>query len=216
MHEEFLIDVTVAWTTRPSDAAGVKVIGAGWGRTGTTSLAAALERLGAGPCLQMQEMWSHPEVAAAWNRHDAGSAADWQSLLAGWGSTVDWPGCWEWATFARLWPEAVVVLSVRDPVAWYESALHSIHAWTAPGMDVGPPPVAELIGRLWDREFGGWSAFTDRDRAIAAFERHNHRVRELCPSHRLLAWRVEDGWAPLCLALGVGVPDEPFPHLNAR
>lgn len=194
----------------------VWVIGAGWGRTGTTSAAAALDRLSFGPVLQMQEMWSHPELADIWNRHHGGDQVDWRIVLHGWQASVDWPGCWEWQEFASLWPEAPVLLTVRDPNEWYDSVRASIHAWTAPGKDVGPSPVAELLTRLWDEDFGGWDRVLDRNHAIARFQDHNQEVRATCPSHRLIEWTVSDGWQPLCRALGVDAPDEPFPHLNRR
>jgi len=59
----------------------VKVIGAGFGRTGTTSLKAALEELGFGPCYHMMEVFAHPEHA------------DWEGVLGGFEATVDWPAC---------------------------------------------------------------------------------------------------------------------------
>ena len=192
----------------------VKVIGAGWGRTGTTSLAAALDRLGYGPCLRMREMWEHQDLAVLWNSHHEGSPADWRAALRDWQSTVDWPGCWQWREFADLWPAAPVILTVRDPAGWYDSVRRSIHAWTAPGQDVGPAPVARLLGYLWDREFGGWERVLDRDHAIACYERHNQEVRETCPPGRLVEYTVSDGWEPLCRALAAQVPGEPFPHLN--
>jgi Sulfotransferase domain len=195
---------------------GMKVIGAGWGRTGTTSVAAALERLGFGPCLKMREMWGHLELAETWNRHNAGDRADWRSVLAGWQATVDWPGCWEWAEFARLWPDAPVLLTVRDPGDWYDSVRNSIHAWTAPGADVGPPEMQRLIARVWEAGFGGWDRVLDRDHAIECFERHNADVRATCPRGRLIEFSVAGGWEPLCRPLGVPVPDEPFPYLNRR
>lgn len=196
--------------------APVRVIGAGWGRTGTTSLAAALDRLGAGPCLQMQTLWAHPELADVWNRHATGAAVDWHAALAGWGSIVDWPGSWEWETYARLWPAAPVVLSVRDPDEWYDSVRASIHRWTAPGTEVAPPRVARVLQRVWDVDFGGWERVLDRDHAIACFVRHNRHVVDTCPPERLTVWTATEGWAPLCRALAVPEPDEPFPHLNRR
>lgn len=192
----------------------VKVIGAGWGRTGTTSLAAALERLGYGPCLHMRQMWEHPELPDLWNRHHAGEPVDWRAALRGWRATVDWPGCWEWEEFAGLWPAAPVILTVRDPGEWYASVLKSIHTWTAPGKDVGPPPVAQVLEYLWDREFGGWERVLDREHAIGCYERHNQEVRVKCPPDRLVELSVRDGWGPLCRALGIDPPDESFPHLN--
>lgn len=194
----------------------MRVIGAGWGRTGTTSAAAALELLGFGPCLQMQDVWPRPELASLWNRHRAGHLADWRQELREFDSCVDWPGCWQWREFADLWPEAHVLLTVRDAESWYDSALGSIHAWTAPGQDVGPPEVAGLLDAVWEEHFGGWQNFLDRPRAVAAYEEHLADVRKNCPGHRLIEWRVSDGWEPLCSSLGVPVPDVSLPHLNAR
>ena len=194
----------------------MKVIGASWGRTGTTSAAAALDLLGLGPCVQMQTMWERPELAEVWAAHYAGEPADWRALLGGFGASVDWPGAWEWRTFAELWPEAVVLLTLRDAESWYDSVLGSIHAWTAPGKDVGPPAVARLLARVWDVDFGGWAAVRDRDAAIVRYEAHVADVRTSCPPERLVEWRVADGWEPLCDALGCRVPDEPVPHLNRR
>ena len=193
------------------------MIGAGWGRTGTTTAAAALEQLGFGPCVQMQTMWTRPDLAEVWNKHHSGVAADWRSVLAEFESCVDWPGCFEWREFSALWPDALVLLTVRDPESWYASVIASIHAWTAPGVDVeGPPSVARLLASVWDEEFGGWERVLDRDHAIACFVNHLETVRAQCPESRLVEWRVADGWEPLCRALDVPVPKAPLPHLNKR
>jgi hypothetical protein len=179
-------------------------------------VAAALDRLGCGPCLQMQDMWSHLDLADLWNAHHDGHPADWRTALAGWQSTVDWPGCWEWRELAELWPDAVVLLTARDPADWYDSVLASIYRWTAPDQDVGPPAMVSLLARIWDEDFGGRERVLDRDHAMACFERHNEDVRADCPPDRLIEWQAGDGWEPLCRALGVALPAEPFPHLNRR
>jgi hypothetical protein len=194
----------------------MRVIGASWGRTGTTSAAAALETLGFGPCVQMQTMWQQPDLADTWARHYRGQPTDWVSVLAGFSSSVDWPGCWEWQTFAALWPDAKVLLTDRDPDSWYDSVLGSIHEWTAPGKDVGPRSVADLLDRVWDYHFGGWQQVFDRQHTIGRYRAHIAQVRRECPPDRLIEWRVAEGWAPLCAALGTPVPDEPMPHLNSR
>jgi hypothetical protein len=194
----------------------MRVIGASWGRTGTTSAAAALQMLGFGPCVQMQTMWERPELAEIWAAHYRGDRADWQTVLGEFDASVDWPGAWEWREFMALWPDAKVLLTVRDADSWYDSVLGSIHAWTAPGTDVGPPAVAELLDRVWDQHFGGWHGVFDRERTIAAYQDHVAEVRRDCPSHRLIEWRVADGWTALCDGLGVAVPADPVPLLNAR
>lgn len=194
----------------------MRVIGASWGRTGTTSAAASLQLLGFGPCFQMQDVWSRPELATLWNSRRAGRFVDWKAELRDFRSCVDWPGCWQWREFAELWPDAHILLTVRDGESWYDSALGSIHEWTRPGRDVGPPEIAELLAAIWDRHFGGWDGFFDRDRAIAAYGAHVDDVRRHCPAHRLVEWTVSDGWEPLCAALDVPIPSAPVPHLNAR
>lgn len=194
----------------------MQVIGAGWGRTGTTSAAAALELIGFGPCFQMQDVWRRPELASLWNQHRSGRHVDWRTELHEFASCVDWPGCWQWLEFAELWPDAQVLLTVRDAESWYDSALESIHAWTAPGQDVGPSEVAKLLATIWDKHFGGWEGFLDRKRAIEAYKSHVDDVRRNCPKQRLIEWRVSEGWGPLCNGLGVAIPNEPLPHLNAR
>ena len=194
----------------------MQAIGAGWGRTGTTSLAEALERLGAGPCLQIQTLWDHPELADLWNAHYDGADIDWVSALAGWDSIVDWLGSWQWETYAQLWPEARIILSVRDPDEWYASVRASIHQWTAPGTNIAPPPVARVLQRVWEVDFGGWYRVLAPAHAIACFRRHNQYVIDTCPPRRLTVWTAVQGWAPLCRALDVAEPDEPFPHLNPR
>jgi len=55
-------------------------------------------------------------------------------------------------------------------------------------------------------------ALTDEAAAKAAFERHNRHVRETVPPDRLLEWRAADGWEPLCAALEMPLPFEPFPR----
>ncbi len=56
--------------------------------------------------------------------------------------------------------------------------------------------------------------YLDRDAAIAAFEAWNADVRATAPADRLVIWNVGDGWEPICAALGLPVPAEPFPHKN--
>ena len=69
----------------------MKVIGAGFGRTGTMSLKAALERLGYGPCYHMIDLLESPERAPGWRAAAEGEEVDWDSLLDGYEATVDWP-----------------------------------------------------------------------------------------------------------------------------
>jgi Sulfotransferase domain len=189
----------------------LRVVGAGLGRTGTMSLKVALERLLGAPCYHMVEVFAHPEHIPAWHAAARGTMPDWHTLLAGYGAAVDWPAAAFWPELSEAFPDAVVLLSVRDPQSWWQSATETIFPTTqkAAGTDWHAMAEAVFAARFT-------TAVDDPAAAMAAFERHNARVRETVPAHRLIEWRAGDGWAPLCAALGVPVPDEPFPHTNTR
>jgi hypothetical protein len=196
----------------------VKVIGAGFGRTGTLSTKAALERLGFGPCYHMVEFLKRPQDAPHWMAALRGEAVDWQAVFGTYQATTDWPACNFWRELAQAYPEAGVVLTVRDPERWWQSinsTLFSQHMIAAlPGADPKSPMahVGPLAGLLMNRTFDGRTA--DREHVIRRYEEHNARVREGVPPERLLVFEVAQGWDPLCEFLGVEAPDEPFPHLN--
>lgn len=99
----------------------LEVIGAGFPRTGTTSLKAALERLGFGPCFHMFEVMAHPEQVDRWLSVVSGAPVDWDRVFDGYRSSMDWPAGYFWREEAEAYPEAKVILTVRDPHQWYVS-----------------------------------------------------------------------------------------------
>jgi hypothetical protein len=206
----------------------VKVIGAGFGRTGTMSLKAALETLGFGPCYHMIEVFEHPEHVGFWEAAWRREPVDWDGFLAGYEATVDWPACTFYKELLERHPDAKVLLSVRDPERWYESTRNTIYemskitagsrlsrlVFAFVGLFV---PGVFKIGRMgdeiiWQGTFDG--RFEDRTHAIEVFDRHNEEVRRRVPADQLLVYEVKQGWGPLCEFLGVEEPDEPFPRLN--
>ncbi len=194
----------------------LRVVGAGLGRTGTLSLKHALERLLGGRCYHMLEVFQHPDDVARWRAALRGEP-DWPALLGDCVACVDWPAAAFWPELARAYPGALVLLSVRHARSWWESADATILPHIRRRPDGGPPFVAEwheMVRELMARRFDG--DLDDAASAMAAFERHNERVRREVPPARLLEWRAGDGWEPLCAALGVPVPDEPFPRANSR
>ena len=201
----------------------MKVIGAGYGRTGTMSLKAALERIGYGPCFHMIDLIGNPEPLPYWQAASAGEPVDWEAAFDGWEATVDWPGCTYWEQLVATWPDLPVLLNTRDKEAWYQSCLKSIHAAAEAGRrgelrggEMGPPPVevmAFINGDIWGGTFKGRFA-EDKEFAFRVFDEHYAAVREAIPADRLLEWEIKEGWEPLCSFLGVEAPDEPFPHLN--
>jgi hypothetical protein len=69
-----------------------------------------------------------------------------------------------------------------------------------------------MVLDLFERRFT--SDWREPQAAMAAYERHNERVRSAVPSERLVDWQPGDGWEPICSALGMAVPSDPFPHQN--
>jgi hypothetical protein len=190
---------------------GLRVIGAGCGRTGTASLKMALERLLGAPCYHMIEVFQHPEHIPAWRSAMLGEAVDWNKLFSGYAAAVDWPAGACWPELMGAFPDGLVLLSVRDPEAWWTSANETIFA----GLEdnpIAPPGWLDMVHDMIRNRFG--ADITDRESCIAAFNAHNARVRETVPKERLLVWQACDGWAPICNALHLDIPDEPFPRTN--
>jgi hypothetical protein len=209
----------------------VKVIGAGFGRTGTRSLKAALELLGYGPCYHMSTVIAEPYRVRQWLDVGEGRSHDWDTIFDGFESAVDWPASSYWRELAEHHPAAKVILTVRDPERWYESVVSTVFAGA---LAKGRPPLRRrvirwLIARrapdfalyprmakatVFDRLFDG--RLDDRAHVLRVYEEHQTAVKAALPADRLLVFDVRDGWEPLCAFLGAPVPPEPFPQVNER
>ena len=192
----------------------LRVVGAGLGRTGTLSLKTALERLLGGRCYHMVEVFGRAEHAPIWEAAARGDAVDWDAVLADYNATVDWPACALWRELAAANPDAIILLSTRDSAqTWWKSASQTIFVGMGDRSNEPVPgwrPMWDAISAMTMRS----NFFEDADIAIAGYQAHNAAVRAEADPSRLLEWQPGDGWEPLCGALGVDIPDEPFPHLN--
>jgi len=196
---------------------GLKVIGAGFGRTGTLTLKTALEMLGFGPCHHMIEVIANPGQAAFWNRAASGEAVDWEEVYGHYDATVDWPGCHFYAQLAERYPDAKVVLSRRDPERWYDSMCETIlQSMASMGVDQSVPEDHPMLfgSLIIARDTFGYDF--SKANVIAAFERHNAEVQRNIAADRLLVFDPAQGWEPLCAHLGVDVPTAPFPRVNDK
>jgi hypothetical protein len=202
---------------------GLKVIGAGLPRTGTLSMKHALEQLGFGRCYHMEEVFAAHERARAWASYFTGGPVDWDEVFDGYGSAVDAPAYVAWRDLMKAYPEAKVVLTVRDPESWYESMRRTILAdgfldalmATDLGAMLGPmlgAMMAEVPG-LPPMD-GPPSGPPPRELMLAMGEAHNAAVLREVPPERLLVFKVSEGWEPLCRFLGVEIPGEAFPRVN--
>lgn len=205
----------------------IKVIGAGFGRTGTMTLKHALEELGYGACYHMIELTNHPEKAREWLKAANGKKPDWDWIFNGYSSVTDFPACLFYKELLKTYPDAKVILTTRDSESWYKSARKTIFR-SYPDF----PQVLYIIGNYlfskrvrqlmqvgWliqktiFRQTFGMRQF-NKKRAIEVYKEHNADVIRSVPAAQLLVYDVADGWEPLCEFLRVPVPDKEFPNTN--
>lgn len=205
----------------------VKVIGAGYGRTGTLSMKVALETLGFGKCYHMAELFKDTDKVFHWENAAQGKPVAWQELLTNYQSIVDFPGCIYYRELLQTYPDAKVVLTVRDPEKWFASASSTIFS-----VKPSPGQMLSLLVKLpfsrrarnflrilkandkgiFQNVFQGKQMH--KDHAIAAFQRNIEEVKKHVPAEKLLVYNVSQGWEPLCQFLGVAIPSTPFPKVN--
>ena len=186
---------------------GLKVIGTGFGRTGTDSMRNALNILGFGPTHHMFEVMQNPEQKAMWRDVAHRGFRDWKALFDSYNSCVDWPSAAYWRDLIDVYPDAKVLLTYRSPESWWKSFSNTIVPSVLNGTD--PDAFSVAINR---DVFGG--CLDDRDNAIAVYEANVAAVRETVPAERLLVHSLGDGWEPLCEFLDRPIPDQPYPSGN--
>ena len=192
----------------------LRLVGAGLPRTGTKSLKLALEQLLGEPCYHMTEVFEHLEHVSVWHAALTGRQPDWNDFLADYVAAVDWPASAFWRELADASPDAVVLLSVRDgPETWWRSADATILGVVRRDEYPGHEDWLEFAHELLRARLG--TEWNHPPTAMAAYERHNEEVRAAVSPERLVEWRPGDGWEPLCRALDLPIPPEPFPHVNS-
>jgi len=190
----------------------IKVIGVGYGRTGTASLKAALDMLGFGPTYHMFEVSQNSETHTplwkeAFDSFGTGTF-DWSKFFSQdkYRSTVDWPGAYFWEELHEKNPHAKLILTVRDDAdAWYESVNSTIYTRSqqrAHRGDLGK--VSDLI--VWNGLFEG--KFSDKEFATQLYTNHIEKFQKRFTDDALLVYNVKQGWKPLCDFLGVDTPNE--------
>jgi hypothetical protein len=193
----------------------LSIIGAGFGRTGTLSLKLALEQLGFGPCYHMHEVFARPGHAELWRAAQTAGDADWSTLLQGYTAAADWPPAFFWRQLAAHYPQAKIILTVRDADAWYQSISTTIFpAQCLPLPPQGTPQFPQLVMPRELIRFGTFDDRLDRAHVIGVYRKHNAEVQAAVAAGRLLVYDVTDGWAPLCGFLKVPIPSLVFPRSN--
>ncbi len=205
----------------------LQVIGTGMGRTGTHSLKQALEILGFGPCYHMEMLFHHPEDLQYFLAAQKGDHSQWDQLFDGYKSAVDFPIIQFYPELVKLYPEAKIIHTLRDPQSWLKSYKSTI-------LEVGKPSLGTMVktalrmpfnpllrqrmkvamynGKYGAKFIGGKY---DDDSLLAFYDKWNRDAQASLPPHRTLFYRTGDGWGPLCTFLGVPVPAVPYPQSNS-
>jgi len=205
----------------------IALIGAGLPRTGTLTQKLALEELGVGPCYHWVNVLADLGQVPLWDRALDGEGP-WDEIFAGHRSSVDWPGGYFYRELTDRYPDAKVLLSVRDPETWEPSfretivemcfgeTLMPLLAHARAQVDPAFERYLALVDRMFWGPQGTFAAGHEPAQLIEQMLAHHERVKREVPAERLLVWEVGEGWEPLCEFLGVEVPDGPLPHANDR
>jgi hypothetical protein len=207
----------------------LKVIGAGYGRTGTMSTYTALNQLGF-PCYHMIEVLmnkankTHLDFWRMVANSPPGTKHCWEQVLSQYTAAVDNPTSCVWRELMAAYPDAKVLLTLhpRGPEAWYESTIDTIYftenVWQFKVVEWFTPfgrKMGDMSRKLiWQRTLKG--TMENKARAIAQYKQHIEDVKAAVPPEKLLIFSVAEGWAPLCRFLGLPVPATPFPNVNDR
>lgn len=168
------------------------------------------------------EVWNMALDAKFFGQGDKLTCDDWESLLGNYSAIADLPAILFAEELLRCYPKSKVILVERDIERWYKSFNEGIISsiWH---------PAIRFIARLDSRFVGklastserwttGWmEARSKREMQVNArpkYKEHYEMVRRVTPSTRLLEFRLEDGWEPLCAFLGRPIPDVDFPPVN--
>ena len=196
----------------------LEVIGAGFGRTGTHSLGVVLEKLGLGPCYNLYEVAKNPGHRELWNSALDGKSVDWDYMFRSYKSTIEWPSVTFFDEIFQQFPHAKVILTLRDPESWYESAQNTIFE-ALEMSDHNPDPGKRESQRLTRRLILGHTfgeRYREKEHVLEVYRKHIQHVMEFVPGEQLLQFEVKEGWKPLCDFLQMSIPVDPFPKVNER
>ncbi|KAI0808746.1 P-loop containing nucleoside triphosphate hydrolase protein [Xylaria sp. FL0064] len=197
------------------------------GRTGTASMRAAMKQLGFVDTYHMMNCSiENPPDALLWMdalraKYDGVgefTRKDWDKLLGGSQAVCDWPACAFAKELIEAYPEAKVVMTTREVNSWHASTMKTVY-WRVTDPELrwlsnfswAAKMYYPMLKKFFDTFFEG--DFPNRGKDV--FTKHYAEVKKMVPPERLLEYRVQDGWEPLCKFLDCPVPkDVPFPNVN--
>jgi hypothetical protein len=217
----------------PKTGAEIQVIGAGLPRTGTSSFSAALGILLDGPTYhggtQISrgapiEVQSWIRALKFWAKGDSASRIEMQKIvrqrLNGYTAVTDAPCSQFVPELLEIYPNAKVICTTRDPIAWEKSMIQVqglAMAWFLRAVLLPLPGMRHFVDYTnqldiqWERLYGVQAG----SHGCETYARHIAWLKENVPEDRLVFFEMKDGWEPLCKVLGKKVPEGvPFPRIN--
>ena len=201
-----------------------EVLCAGLGRTGSLTLKKALEALDYSPCWHMEDMTGRASDGASfltsWNALARGEPMDWRWLLADYQAGGGDPLCLYYRELLEVFPNAKVILTLRDPHDWALSIQNLYRVEFIPRVEAARSTGGAM--RVWANTVQAlvWDKIgdiSDNSALTAYFAAHTQAVRNSVPADRLLTFVIgEDGWSSLCKFLHKPIPVVDFPHTNKR
>ena len=189
------------------DFGAPKVFGIGLNKTGTSSLGAALDRLG-----YLQAHFDSPFT------HEILSDRDFVLFDA----ATDSPVSARFETLFARFPNARFILTERPLEPWLASFNNHFERWHgSASWPFRAPTYENLKDSVWglDLRLAHGSLYAAYPDPITAYHAHIRRVENFFsnkPPGKLLRHNVfkGDGWPELCAFLGHEVPSEPYPWSN--
>ncbi len=204
----------------------MKVICAGWGRTGTRSLKYALEHLTSQPSYHMQNILLNKKDAKLWHdlifNESNNTKFNWERIFKGYGACLDFPSCNYYKKLMDFYPDAKVILTIRDDESWIKSwnvlNRQVLNSFTFRFLAKVPYTSFKLQKDIHNKMILGKDgafkgALTDEE-LKQKFNEWNQSVIDYVPSDRLLVYQVKDGWDPICKFLNKPNPGTPFFYKN--
>ncbi|EUC33584.1 hypothetical protein COCCADRAFT_95630 [Bipolaris zeicola 26-R-13] len=215
----------------------LKVLSLGMTRTGSASITQALEMLGYQGVHHGIQALSSPLEWQLFNKACDSyfptlptytgapfTRADWDILFGPYEAVTDM-GSFFAMQLIEAYPEAKVILVERDIDSWYDSMEEAIFSTT---WGMRADLIINMLGPLYGLNggktirkimlgfYGVRNVHEMRRVAKDRYKQHYAEIRAAVPKERLLEFRLEDGWEPLCEFLDKEVPKVPFPTKNKR
>ena len=202
----------------------MKVICAGWGRTGTRSLKYALQTLLNAPSYHMQNILLNKRDAKLWYDiiFNNPKTIKWDEIYNGFGACLDFPSCNYYKELMDAYPDAKVILTVREENGWMKSwnTLNNkiIKSFTFRFLSKIPGTSFYVQKKIHNEAIigpnGMFKGMKSEEDIKKEFLKWNQSVIDYVPKDRLLVYEIKDGWDPLCQFLNLPKPDIPFFHKN--